>query len=104
MDIFDELQGFTSVSYMPRTPVSSPVQWNQYKPPIFRDAKQVWDDCLFGDVEGSNTISFILKVWATEKGILQEDRIHWVSNSGVTYKSTWSTFLKWFFLQCQKIR
>jgi hypothetical protein len=106
MDIFDELQGYSSVPYenVP-TPTNTPIPiGHHFSAPSFRDAKQIWTECAFGYLEATNTIQFIVREWAKEKGYLQEDMITWTADSGIRYKSAWPAFIKWFFLQCKKVR
>ena len=107
MDIFDELNGYSSNTIPPvprNTPVNQCYKGHHYSAPSNKDARQIWDECEFGLMEGRRTIEHIVRAWALQTAALQGDYICWTSNTDVTYKSTWSTFLKWFLLCCNKVR
>ncbi len=102
MDIFDELQGYTSQSIPPAPTMCS--TGHHYSAPSNKDARQIWEECQFGLMEGRRTLEHIVGAWALHTYALQEDYICWTSAKGITYKSTWSVFFKWFLLCCNRVR
>ena len=104
MDVFD------SINAIMYDPIIEQDNEPRYRAPQHSEALKVWRACGFLEEENESFIYNNLYMWAETNRLLYklseestELHIAWISDTNVTYKFKWTTFLKWFELSCIRV-
>ena len=103
-DVFETME---AIQY---DPYSESEEESRFKAPSNSEALKIWRQCGCLEEENESFICNGLFIWAEDNKLLytlnnesSELYITWISDTNVTYKFKWVTFLKWFSLACQRV-